>query len=257
MGPLARTTRDCLAVLNAIAGPDARDPYSRGQSYAAIAVGERPPLDGLRMGWSEEFLLEGVDPEIRKMTEQALEAFARWGLKLVELKLGWLRDVVAVSHVILPAEAASALEGHMHRREELGAEVRPLFEAGRLIPAVEYLQAQRVRRLLRQKAQAEIWTGCDLLLGPTTGITAPKIGEQTVSLGDGSQVEVRAASTQWVRAFNVLGVPAHAVVGGFHSNGLPMSLQVIGPALGEQNVLRTAIRFEEEMGFWRKEPEIE
>jgi aspartyl-tRNA(Asn)/glutamyl-tRNA(Gln) amidotransferase subunit A len=252
MGPLARSSRDCLAVLNAIAGPDARDPYSRAQGFSPAAIGKQPSLSGLRMGWSEEFFFEGVDPEIRRMTERALERFESWGAKLVELKLGWFRELVAVSHVILPAEAASVLEAELHRRDELGPEVRPLFEAGRLIPAVEYLQAQRLRRQLRLRMQREVWTAADILLGPTTGITAPKIGEQTVTLSDGSGLEVRAASTQLVRAFNVLGVPAHSIVGDFHSNGLPMSLQVIGPSMGELNVLRTAVRYEEEMEFYKR-----
>ncbi len=257
MGPLARTSRDCLAVLNAIAGPDPRDPYSRSAPFTPIAIEDKPSLRNLRIGWSEDFFLENIDPEIRRMTQTALNAFAEWGATIVPLRLGWLREVVAASHVILPAEAASVLEPHLHRRDDLGPEVRPLFEAGRLIPAVDYLQAQRLRRLYRQKAQAEIWPACDLLLGPSTGITAPRIGEQSVTLPDGSSLEVRAASTLLVRAFNVLGVPAHSLIGGFHSNGLPMSLQIIGPPLGEQSVLRAAIRFEEETQFFRREPRLD
>jgi aspartyl-tRNA(Asn)/glutamyl-tRNA(Gln) amidotransferase subunit A len=144
----------------------------------------------------------------------------------------------------------------MHRREDLGAEVRPLFEAGRLIPAVDYLQAQRLRRQLRLRVQREIWSAADVLIGPTTAITAPRIGEQTVTLGDGAKVEVRAASTQLVRAFNVLGTPAHSIIGGFHTNDLPMSLQLIGPPMGEQNILRMAIRFEAETNFYRREPKL-
>lgn len=257
MGPLARGSRDCLHVLNAVAGADSRDPYSRAEVYNPISIPEHPSLEGLRVGWSEEFFFEGVDPEIRRMTERALQMYSSWGAKLVELKLGWLRDLVAISHVILPAEAASALEPHMHRRAELGAEVRPLFEAGRLIPAVEYLQAQRLRRHLRLRVQTDVWSAADVLLGPTTAITAPRIGEQTVTLGDGTNVEVRAASTQLVRAFNVLGTPAHSIIGGFHKNGLPMSLQLIGPPLAEQNVLRMGIRFEAETNFHNREPKLD
>lgn len=256
MGPLARSSRDCMIVLNAIAGSDSRDPYSKAQAFTPVEIGAKPSLAGLRIGWSEEFFFEGVDPEIRRMTEQALQQFVAWGAKPVELKLGWLRELVAVSHVILPAEAASALEPQLHRRSELGPEVRPLFEAGRLIPAVDYLQAQRLRRMLRLRVQKEVWPAADILLGPTTAITAPRIGEQNVTLNDGSSIEVRAASTQLVRAFNVLGTPAHSIVGGFHSNGLPMSLQIIGPAMGEQNVLKAAIRFEEESEFGKRAPNL-
>lgn len=254
MGPLARTSRDCAHVLNAIAGPDQRDPYSAPYLWEPLSIPAKPSLEGLRIGWSEKFFFDNIDPEIRTATESALRAFHEWGATIVELDLGWLDDVVALSHVILPAEACSALEPYLHRREDFGAEVLPLFEAGRLIPAYEYLQAQRLRRLYRDRAQSQIWANVDLLLGPSTAITAPRIGETSVTLPGGGPVEVRAASTRLVRAFNVLGNPAHSFVAGFHSNGLPMSLQLVGAAFGEARVLAAAIRFEEELNLHRRMP---
>lgn len=256
MGPLALTSRDCAAVLNAISGPDARDAYARKDAFPQITIPSQVKLEGLRIGFSEEFLLEGIDPEIRAMVESALRAFHEWGATVVQLKLGWLRDVVAISHVILPAEAASVMEPHLSRREDFGPEVRPLFEAGRLIPAVDYLQAQKLRRIYRAKATSDLWKHCDILICPSTAITAPKIGEQIVTLGSGQQLEVRAASTLLVRAFNVLGTPAHSIVGGFHSNGLPMSLQLIGKPLADASVLALGARFEDETSLYRRKPSV-
>jgi aspartyl-tRNA(Asn)/glutamyl-tRNA(Gln) amidotransferase subunit A len=256
MGPLAQTSRDCAAVLNAISGPDRRDAYSAKSTHPPIDIPATPDLTGLRIAFSEEFLLEGVDPEIRAMVQTAIRAFHEWGATTLELKLGWLRDVVAISHVILPAEAASVLEPHLSRRDDLGPEVRPLFEAGRLIPAVDYLQAQKLRRLYRAKAESLLWQHCDILIAPSTAITAPKIGEQTVTLASGQQLEVRTASTLLVRAFNVLGTPAHSVVGGFHSNGLPMSLQLIAKPFADAKVLHAGARFEQETGHHRIQPPI-
>ena len=254
MGPLALTSRDCAAVLNAISGPDSRDAYARKEAFPQITIPSQVKLEGLRIGFSEEFLLEGIDPEIRAMVESALRAFHEWGATVVQLKLGWLRDVVAISHVILPAEAASVIEPHLSRREDFGAEVLPLFEAGRLIPAVDYLQAQKLRRIYRAKATSDLWKHCDVLISPSTAITAPKIGEQIVTLGSGQQLEVRAASTLLVRAFNVLGTPAHSIVGGFHSNGLPMSLQLIAKPLADATVLAVGARFEDETTLYRRKP---
>lgn len=256
MGPLARNSQDCAAVLAAIAGPDPRDAYCRKARPMDLEVAARPSFEGLRIGWSESFLFEKTDPEIRRMVEASLRAAHEWGAQIIDLDLGWLREVVAISHVILPAEAASVLENHLHRREDLGAEVRPLFEAGRLIPAVDYLQAQKLRRLYRAKAQKEIWSNVDVIFSPTTGITAPRIGETAVKVEGREELEVRAASTWQVRAFNVLGVPAHSIVGGFHSNGLPMGLQIVGGPLQEQRVLSAGARLEAEMGLWRRQPSV-
>lgn len=256
MGPLAQTSRDCAAVLNAISGPDRRDPYSAKSPFSPIEIPDTPDLTGLRIAFSEEFLLEGVDPEIRAMVQTAIRAFHEWGATTIELKLGWLRDVVAISHVILPAEAASVLEPHLSRRDDLGPEVRPLFEAGRLIPAVDYLQAQKLRRLYRAKAESLLWQHCDILIAPSTAITAPRIGEQAVTLASGRQLEVRAASTLLVRAFNILGTPAHSIVGGFHSNGLPMSLQLIARPFQDSKVLHAGARFEQETAHYRLKPTI-
>lgn len=256
MGPLAQTSRDCAAVLNAISGADPRDAYSRKDPLPQIAIPDQPKLEGLRIGFSEEFLLEGIDPEIRAMVESALRAFHEWGASIVQLKLGWLRDVVAISHIILPAEAASVVEPHLSRRDDFGPEVRPLFEAGRLISAVDYLQAQKLRRIYRAKAASEIWNLCDVLISPSTAITAPKIGEQTVTLASGQELEVRAASTLLVRAFNVLGTPAHSIVGGFHSNGLPMSLQLIAKPLADASVLALGARFEDETVLYKRKPPV-
>ena len=221
-----------------------------------MAIPDQPKLEGLRIGFSEEFLLEGIDPEIRAMVESALRAFHEWGATIVQLKLGWLRDVVAISHVILPAEAASVVEPHLSRRDDFGPEVRPLFEAGRLISAVDYLQAQKLRRIYRAKAASELWKLCDVLISPSTAITAPKIGEQTVTLASGQELEVRTASTLLVRAFNVLGTPAHSIVGGFHSNGLPMSLQLIAKPLADASVLALGARFEDETALYRRKPPV-
>jgi aspartyl-tRNA(Asn)/glutamyl-tRNA(Gln) amidotransferase subunit A len=256
MGPLAQTSRDCAAVLNAIAGPDKRDAYAARQAHPKILIPDTPNLNGLRIGLSEEFLLEDVDPEIRAMVESSARAFHEWGATIVPLKLGWLRDVVAISHVILPAEAASVLEPHLSRRDDLGPEIRPLFEAGRLIPAVDYLQAQKLRRLYRAKAESLLWQHCDVLIAPSTSITAPKIGETTVTLASGQKLEVRTASTLLVRAFNVLGTPAHSVVGGFHSNGLPMSLQLIAKPFADSLVLNAGARFEQETAHHRLKPPV-
>ena len=110
MGPLAQTSRDCAAVLNAIIGPDHRDAYCRREALPTIHIPDLPKLDAMRVGFSPEFLLEGIDPEIRAMVDNAIRAFHEWGATTVELKLGWLREVVAISHIILPAEAAASLD---------------------------------------------------------------------------------------------------------------------------------------------------
>jgi aspartyl-tRNA(Asn)/glutamyl-tRNA(Gln) amidotransferase subunit A len=148
-----------------------------------------------------------------------------------------------VSRVILLAEASAVMTPYLHRRGEFGANVLANLDQGRLIPATDYVNAQRLRRMFQQQF-AEVWKKADVLLTPATPNPAPRIGEDEVTIG-GIKDDARLASTRFVRGFNLLGLPALAVPCGLTQDGLPVSAQIIARAFDEVTVLRTGAALED------------
>src|SRR6185312_2764106 len=117
------------------------------------------------------------------------------------------------------------------------------LDQGRLIPATDYINAQRVRRKLRAEFD-RLWSEVDCILMPTTPNTAPRIGEETVRLG-GRDEDTRIATTRLVRGINVLGLPALSIPCGLAGTGLPVGLQILGPAFEESTILRVGAALED------------
>ena len=112
----------------------------------------------------------------------------------------------------------------------------PYSTRGRFLAATDYINAQRLRRVY-QAQWAEIWAQADCIFTPTAPILAPKIGQTEVVI-DGVAEDVRLATTRFMRAANVLGVPAISIP--LPSNGLPIGLQIMGPPFAERRVLAWA-----------------
>jgi aspartyl-tRNA(Asn)/glutamyl-tRNA(Gln) amidotransferase subunit A len=149
----------------------------------------------------------------------------------------------AVARMVLLAEASAVASPALDRRELFGPDVLALLDQGRLVPAVDYINAQRLRRRMRREFDA-LWNEVDCLFTPTTPNTAPKIGDTTVRLG-GKDEDVRLATTRLVRGVNALGYPALSLPCGLSGAGLPIGLQIIGPAFEEARILRAGAALED------------
>jgi aspartyl-tRNA(Asn)/glutamyl-tRNA(Gln) amidotransferase subunit A len=146
-------------------------------------------------------------------------------------------DVEALNRaglVILLSEAAAVHRAQHHRRGDFGSDVLALLDQGSLIPAADYVNAQRLRKLLLGEFHA-LFRGIDCLLTPTTPITAPRIGQTETTL-DGVTHDTRMLTTRFVRGFNVLGFPALSIPCGVSPAGLPIGLQIIARPF-EENLL--------------------
>jgi aspartyl-tRNA(Asn)/glutamyl-tRNA(Gln) amidotransferase subunit A len=141
------------------------------------------------------------------------------------------------------AEASAAAEPHLEHREKFGPDVLALLDQGRLLPATDYINAQRLRRQMSREFD-QLWSEVDCLIAPATPITAPRTGEKTVRLG-GLDEDVRLATTRLVRGINVLGLPALSIPCGLGANGLPIGIQIIGPAWEEALILRIGAALED------------
>jgi aspartyl-tRNA(Asn)/glutamyl-tRNA(Gln) amidotransferase subunit A len=246
MGPLTRTVRDAALALQAIAGHDPRDPSSSRAPVSDYMPPEHIQLSGVRIGLPENFYFDRVDAEVRDAVQRAARLAAEAGAEIVPLRVPDIEALNTVARVILLSEASALFERYMDQRDLFGADVLALLDQGRLIKATDYVNAQRVRRSLAREFSA-VWNRVDCLFTPTTPMPAPRIGQTTVAV-DGVDEDVRLAATRFVRAINLLGVPAISLPSGMHSSGLPMGLQIVGRAFQEPALLRVAAAVEDVLG---------
>jgi aspartyl-tRNA(Asn)/glutamyl-tRNA(Gln) amidotransferase subunit A len=235
-GILTRSTRDAALVMNAIAGFDPRDDSSSRQPVPDYLSSGGESLSGRRIGVPENFFRERLAPAVEHAFANALQRAENLGARLVSIKAPDPAEINVVGRLILLAEASAVMRPYLDRRNDFGLDVLELLDQGRLISAVDYIDAQRLRRVY-QKRWADIWKNIDVMATPTVAIEAPLIGQETVLAGS-TEEDVRLASTRLVRPFNVLGMPAISIP--MVSETLPVGLQIVGKPFDEMAVLAVA-----------------
>ena len=245
-GVLAGAVRDVAVAFSLIAK------HSSGYVPAGHA-----DLRGMRIGVPENFFVERIAPDVMLSFRAAVQTAAGLGAHVTEIKLPDAEALNVAGRVTQLAEVSALLarylgHGDKDRRGEIGRDILVLLEQGRLIPATDYLNAQRVRRVLARDF-SKIWKHLDCLMTPATPMTAPKIGEMTVAFGSFTE-DVRTAATRLTRPFNVLGWPALALPCGFTNAGLPIGLQVVAPPQQEDSLLQAGAALEDAFGIASRRP---
>ena len=243
MGPLTRTTRDAAICLEAISS-------LRGSVPASGAAS----VKGLRIGLPKNYYFERTQPEVVAGIRKMADAAAWLGAEIHEVAVPDIDAINAVARVILLVEATAALSPHLHKRELFGADTLALFDQGRLIPGVDYVNAQRLRKRY-QKDFARVWNEVDCLFAPGTPTTAPKIGQTRMTIA-GVEDDVRLATTRPVRAINALGLPTLSIPCGHDASGLPMGMQIIGRPWDEATLVRIGAALEDAGAAAMRGPKI-
>jgi aspartyl-tRNA(Asn)/glutamyl-tRNA(Gln) amidotransferase subunit A len=189
----------------------------------------------VRVGLPENYYFSGVDADVTVAVQQAARLAERTGARVTPVQVPDIEALNAVGRVILSAEASALYEPQCDRREDFGHDVLALLDQGRLVPATDYINAQRLRRKLLGEFHA-IFRRIDVLFTPTAPITAPRIGQKQVLL-NGEPYDTRLAATRFVRAINVLGFPALSIPCGASKEGLPIGMQMIGRPFEEDLLL--------------------
>lgn len=224
VGPLGSCVEDCALALNAlVGGPSFNVDYN---------VPEPTDLQGLRVG---RFVFGGVNEEVRAAVENAFEQLREMGAQVVNAPLPDIAQMNATARVVQLAETAAIYVNHTDR-SQFGEDVWALIEQGRLIMGHEYVNAQRLRTLFRRQFD-EVWKTVDVLIGPTTPMTAPLLEQDTVTI-EGQDENVRMAATRLVRSINLLGEPALSVPCGKSSDGMPIGLQLIAAPFAEETLIK-------------------
>ncbi len=273
IGPMARSAYDVALVLEAIAGHDPKDSTSRlepVQKYSE-SLKKTENLRGLRIGIPKEYFAEGLNAEVDAALRAAIKQIESLGAEAMEVSLPHTEYAIPVYYLILFAEASSNLakydgirfglserdgkdlmDVYLKTREiGFGAETKRRIMLGTFALSAGYydayyLKAQKVRTLIRQDFQKAFET-CDALITPVAPTTAFRIGEKITNPLDMYLSDVH------VVAVNLAGIPALSVPCGI-SNGLPIGMQIMGPHLSEEMLLRIGHMYQSQTDWHMKHP---
>jgi aspartyl-tRNA(Asn)/glutamyl-tRNA(Gln) amidotransferase subunit A len=236
VGPMGRTVEDAALLLAAIAGPDPLDATAEDMAVPDFRAELDRGAAGLRLGLLRAPQMERAEPAVRAAVEGAAQALASAGAQVIDVDAPLLVEAEAISLQIMSPEATAYHLGRLQTRPEgFGEEVRLRLESGAAVPAVDYVNAQRLRTMLI--AQVNAWfERVDAVLLPGTARTAAPIGPDATAL-------MRAYPSPR-RPFNITGHPALSVPCGTDASGLPIGLQIVGRHWGEVTVFRVAAAWE-------------
>jgi aspartyl-tRNA(Asn)/glutamyl-tRNA(Gln) amidotransferase subunit A len=243
-GPLARTVRDCALLLQAMAGPDPRDPLSidaAPDDYLAACDGD---LKGLRVAWSADLGYAPVEPAVRALFEAAVRRFADTGCLLEQHDPGWADP--APWHKVAAMVGAAAHWVDMAAEHPDWVEPSMMWQilSGTKASAIEVARARWERSKFYTQVH-RFFEQYDLLLTPMMPVTAwSVIPDSEPTVIDGRPTPTIVDRVPFSYIFNQTGHPAVSVPCGFTADGLPVGLQIVGRWHADSTVLRAAACFE-------------
>jgi aspartyl-tRNA(Asn)/glutamyl-tRNA(Gln) amidotransferase subunit A len=267
IGPFGRDVRDAAALLHAVAGRDERDSTSAPEPVPDDLL--RLPRDdeaatslrGKRLGLPKEYFVAGMEPGVEAGVREAVAALEAAGARVDEVSLPHTEYGLATYYIVAPAEASANLARYdgirygprlgdgdvltnylATRGQGFGAEVKRRIMLGTYALSAGYydayyLKAQKVRTLIKGDFDALFGAGFDALVAPTSPSVAFRFGAR---LADPVAMYLSDACTLPV---NMAGLPGLSVPCGL-SEGLPVGLQLIGPAWSELELFRIARGYE-------------
>jgi aspartyl-tRNA(Asn)/glutamyl-tRNA(Gln) amidotransferase subunit A len=281
IGVFARTAEDTALLLGAIAGHDPRDGTSMPTpvpDYAAqLQSGDSPvagqSLRGLRVGLPKEYFVSGVEADVSAAVSAAVKVLEWLGAQVREVSLPHTEQALSAYYIIAPAEASANLarfdgvrygarahastlwdEYRQTRGAGFGAEVKRRIMLGTYALSTGYydayyLQAQKVRTLIKGDFDSA-FDDVDVIACPTSPTTAFKIGEKA-----DDPLAMYLADVFTLPA-NLAGIAGVSVNCGFDRAGLPVGLQLLGPAFTEDRLLRVAHVFQQATDWHKREPKL-
>jgi aspartyl-tRNA(Asn)/glutamyl-tRNA(Gln) amidotransferase subunit A len=244
VGPMTRTVEDNALMLNVVAGYDPLDTASGDVPVPDYTKALRRGVRGMRIGIPTPPMIEKFHPDELTAFGDAVKVFQKLGARVTEVELPPTMAIMADAHNILRiCDAASYHEQFLATRADLygKTDVRRDMEAGSLITAVQYLRAQKLRKIFLRE-MFETFNNFDLMLTP-----------ETVPAGEESRARFSPHSP-----FNDCGFPGMAVPAGFSTSpsGLPLSVQLVGKPYDEETVYAAGFAYESETRWYERKPTL-
>jgi aspartyl-tRNA(Asn)/glutamyl-tRNA(Gln) amidotransferase subunit A len=254
-GPFARTVRDCAILLNSMAGADPKDTTCTDLPVPDYEAAIGRSVKGMRIGIPKEYRMPGMAPEIETLWAKGAQWLKDAGAELVDISLPMTKYALPAYYIVAPAEASSNLARYdgvryglrvpgrdiieMYERtraEGFGKEVRRRVMIGTYVLSAGYydayyLQAQKVRTLIKRDFEKSFAEGVTAILTPATPSAAFAIGEK----GSADPIEMYLNDVFTVTV-NMAGLPGIAVPAGLDAQGLPLGLQLIGRPFEEETL---------------------
>ena len=225
-----------------MAGHDPNDPTSSRRLFELSRDWDRTALKDMRIGVPKNFYFDSRGLSRSRRIHELIDLLRREGAMISEVSLPDVSEINAAAMVVQFAES-SAVYAQLRTLELFSPTAWSLIQQGRMIAGHEYVNAQRFRTVYRREFD-KLWRDVDLLIAPTTPVTAPRTDAQTVQIGTADAEDMRMASTRLVRAFNFMGEPAISLPCGSDLSGLPIGLQLIAAPFTDAEVLGAASAIE-------------
>jgi aspartyl-tRNA(Asn)/glutamyl-tRNA(Gln) amidotransferase subunit A len=275
IGCLAKDVRDAATVLGVIGGHDPRDSSSVPQAVPSYASALTGAIKGLKVGLPKEYMIGGLDPEVKQAVAAAVQHLARLGAEVVEVSLPRTDYAVATYYIIATAEASANLarfDGIRYGKRVEGADPIELYGKTRgqgFGPEVKrriilgtyvlssgyydayYLRAQKVRTLIRNDF-LKAFEKVDAIVSPTSPTAAFEIGAKAEDPLQMYLMDIFTISC------NLAGICGLVVPCGFTGAQprLPIGLQLLGKPFGEQTILRIGHAYEQSTDWHKEKPPI-
>jgi aspartyl-tRNA(Asn)/glutamyl-tRNA(Gln) amidotransferase subunit A len=250
-GPMTWTVEDTAYMMQALAGYDPKDPTTSTAPVPDYSLSLREDIKGLTIGVPRHFFFaphESVNPEVVATVEKGLKVLEGLGANLQEVTIPSLEYVRAANSIIMLSEAFAYHEKNLQTRpHDFGEMVRARFRIGGLFSASDYVQSQRIRKVVNREC-AEVLQKVDVLVTPTM--------TQPAAAFEGYDATATVTGRSFTAPFNLTGLPAISVPCGFTASGLPVGMQIAGKPFDEPGVIRAAYAYQQEARWFEQRPSI-
>jgi aspartyl-tRNA(Asn)/glutamyl-tRNA(Gln) amidotransferase subunit A len=273
-GPIARDARDAAIMLKSMASVDPKDTTSVDRPVPDYEAAIGQSVKGMRIGIPKEYRVDGMPEDIEALWQKGITWLKDAGAEIVDISLPHTKYALPAYYIVAPAEASSNLaryDGVRYGLRVPGKDIIDMYEKSRAAGCgrevkrrimigtyvlsagyydAYYIQAQKVRNLIKRDFEKVFSDGIDTILTPATPSAAFGIADEDMA-ADPVKMYLNDIFTVTV---NMAGLPGIAVPAGLDGHGLPLGLQLIGRPFDEETLFRAGAVIEKAAG--RFQPEI-